>query len=62
MLTIQLHVGMYQMFVPLMGRSGSSVPPDVAIGLLTCFCVSSAIPHIVSLKDISDPCSLAIFG
>lgn len=62
MLTIQLQVGMFQMFIPLMGRSGSIVPPDVIIGLLTCVCVSSATPHMVSLKKISDPCSLVIFG
>lgn len=50
MLLIQFHVGMFQMFVPLMGRSGSALPPDVAIGLLTCFVVSSATPHMVSVK------------
>ena len=54
MLTVQFHVGMFQMFIPLMGRSGSSIPPDIAIGLLTCFCVSSATPHMVSLKKRSD--------
>ena len=47
MLTIQFHVGMFQMFVPLMGRSGSSVPPDIAIGLLASFCVCTATPHMV---------------
>lgn len=54
MLLIQFHVGMFQMFVPLMGRSGSGIPPDIAIGVLTCISVTSATPHVVSLKKRSD--------
>jgi hypothetical protein len=50
MLLIQLDIGMFQMFVPLMGRSGSDIPPDLAIGVLTCISVSSATAHVVSLR------------
>ena len=48
MLTNQLNIGMFQMFVPLMGRSGVFLPPDVAIGILASFSVCTATPHIVS--------------
>ena len=47
MLMIQFHVGLFQMFIPLMGRSGSILPPDIAIGLMSSFCVCSATPHMV---------------
>lgn len=47
MLYLQLDVGLFQMFIPLMGRSGSYLPPDVAIGLLTCFSICTATPHMV---------------
>jgi hypothetical protein len=59
MLLIQLDIGMFQMFVPLMGRSGSDIPPDLAIGVLTCISVSSATPHVVSLR-IENKLSLKI--
>ena len=51
MLTTQLNVGLFQMFVPLMGRSGATLPPDIAIGLMTSFCVCTATPHMVSQKN-----------
>ena len=51
MLLFQFHVALFQMFIPLMGRSGTSVPPDVTIGLLTSFCVSTATPHMVKIFE-----------
>ena len=47
MLYIQFHIGIFQMFVPLMGRSGSQLPPDIAIGVLASVCVCTATPHMV---------------
>lgn len=42
-----LTVGLYDMFIPLMGRSGSLVSPDIAIGILTagivCFQATSMV-------------------
>ena len=49
MLYIQQDVALFQMFVPLTGRSGSCVPPDVVIGLLACLCVCTGTPHTVSV-------------
>ena len=48
MLTNQLNIGLFQMFVPLMGRSGAILPPDIAIGIMASFCVCTATPHMVS--------------
>ena len=49
LLTAQFNFGMFQMFVPLMGRAGSLVLPDIAVGVYTCFCVFTATPHMVRL-------------
>lgn len=47
MLRLQLDVGMVQLLVPLMGRSGAIVLPDVAIGVLTAVFVMTSTPHMV---------------
>ena len=48
MLCMQLVDGVFAMFVPLTGRSGSSVPPDLAIGGLAAAHVCLICPYMVS--------------
>ena len=47
MLNVQFISTLFQMFVPLMGRAGSYLPPDVVIGVLTALCVCTTTPHMV---------------
>lgn len=47
MLRLQLDVGMVQLFVPLMGRSGALVPPDLVVGVLVALAVATSTPHMV---------------
>ena len=48
LLTVQLDTAVLSMFIPLTGRMGSEVPPDLVIGvaITLMFCMHS--PHIVS--------------
>ena len=36
-LTIMLAISVTDLFLPLMGRSGSEVPPDITISIITSF-------------------------
>ena len=49
MLCVQLVDGIFAMFVPLTGRSGSSLPPDLAIGGLAAALVCLICPYMVSI-------------
>lgn len=46
-LGIQLVAGLFEMFVPLMGRSGSVLPPDLAIAVITAFMVWYNVHYMV---------------
>ena len=48
MLCVQMVDGIFAMFVPLTGRSGSSLPPDLAIGRLAAALVCLICPYMVS--------------
>ena len=48
MLRFQLDVGLLQLFVPLTGRSGAVLPPDLAIGGLTAVMLITVTPYMVS--------------
>ena len=48
MLCVQLVDGIFAMFVPLTGRSGSSLPPDLAIGGLAAALVRLICPYMVT--------------
>ena len=48
MLCVQMVDGIFAMFVPLTGRSGSSLPPDLAIGGLAAALVCLICPYMVS--------------
>lgn len=47
MFRMQLDIGLVQLFVPLMGRSGAIVPPDLAIGILMAVIVTTSTPYMV---------------
>ena len=53
MLGVQLIIGLIEMFVPLMGRSGSLLPPDLAIAVITACMVWYSVPHMVSNSLLS---------
>ena len=57
MLCFQFSVGIMQLFVPLMGRSGALLPPDLAIGGLTATFVASCTPYMVSIEETKPFCS-----
>ena len=48
MLRMQLDVGLMQVFVPLTGRMGSIVPPDIIIGIILTVFVITHSPHLVT--------------
>lgn len=47
MIILTMNVMILKLFVPLMGRSGSLVPPDLAIGVLTAILVVMSTPYMV---------------
>ena len=55
MLLFQFHVGLFQMFILLMGRSGTSVPPDVTIGLYIdqLLCLYCNTTHGKFVRDVA---------
>ncbi len=58
----QYDLSVLQLFIPLMGRSGSVVPPDLVIGGLVTVLVAIFTPHVVCCPILSPPphtqCSL----
>ena len=44
----QLAVAMFDMFVPIMGRAGSQVPPDVVMAVMCAFVVAVLTSYLVS--------------
>ena len=50
-LTIMLAITVTDLFVPLMGRSGSEVPPDITISILTSFLLCLLGIYTVSLSN-----------
>lgn len=51
MLGVQLIVGLVEMFIPLMGRSGGLLPPDLAVAVIVAFMVWFNLPHMVRNND-----------
>ena len=49
MLRLQLDIGLLQLFVPLTGRSGALVPPDLAIAVLSSVLLVTTTPYMVCL-------------
>jgi len=49
MLSAQLVEGVFTMFVPLTGRSGSLLPPDLAIGGIAAALVCLICPYMVGV-------------
>ena len=47
MLTVQLDMGLMSMFIPLTGRMGSAVPPDVLMGVAMAILMCLHSPHTV---------------
>ncbi|XP_064386315.1 endoplasmic reticulum metallopeptidase 1-like isoform X1 [Halichondria panicea] len=71
MLTVQLDMAVMSMFIPLTGRMGSEVPPDLVIGVATAVLACLHSPHTLcvvifassaSLKRWSGVVLLAIFS
>ena len=47
MLLVQLDVAMVEMFIPITGRSGTILPPEIPIGLLCVVMLFLTIPYVV---------------
>lgn len=48
---MEVFFGIFSLIVPIMGRSGTELPPDLAIAVISCLFVCLYSQYLVSLID-----------